>query len=143
MPERGTVLLVESDPNESERLGEALEDAGYQVMACPGPKAPDYTCIGGSEGYCPLVERADVVVVDTWIPGNEIGVGTSSDELLELYAASGRTVVVLGPGGGLRSPFAPGHIVHLAERPDVPEVVAAVRTAPDVEGFVLRGASSG
>jgi CheY-like chemotaxis protein len=139
MPGEGTVLLVESDPNESERLGEALEDAGYRVIACPGPTAPEYTCIGGRQDHCPLLERADVVVLDTWLAGDEMGVGTSSDELLELYAASGRTVVALGAGGGLRSPFAAGHVVHLAERPDVPEVVAAVRTAPAVEGFVLRG----
>jgi hypothetical protein len=78
------------------------------------------------------------VVLDTWLAGDEIGIGTSSDALLELYAASGRTVVALGPAGGLRSPFAAGHVVRLGERPGANEVVAAVRTAPAVEGFVLR-----
>jgi hypothetical protein len=137
MPDEGTVLLVEADEGERERLGKALEDGGYQVMACQGPTAPDYTCIGGWEGYCPLLERADVVVLDTWLASDEIGVGTSSDELLQLYAGSGRTVVALGPGGSL-SPYAGGHVICLDERPEVGEVVAAVRTAPEVEGFVLR-----
>lgn len=79
---------MESDERERERLGEALEDAGYYVIACPGPTAPDYTCIGGREGYCPLLERADVVVLDPWLAGDEVGVGTTPDELLELYAGT-------------------------------------------------------
>jgi hypothetical protein len=48
MPVTGTVLLVEADEGERERLGEALEDAGYEVVGCPGPTVPDYTAsVGG------------------------------------------------------------------------------------------------
>jgi hypothetical protein len=141
MPEEGTVLLVESDTNERERIGEALEDAGYQVIGCPGPTAPDYRCIGGREGYCPLLERADVVVLDSWLAGDELGIGTPSDELLDLYAGGGRPVVVLG-SGGWRQPFAGGRVIYLDEHPKTGEIVAAVRTAPEVEGFVLRGLPS-
>jgi CheY-like chemotaxis protein len=137
MSDDGTVLLVEADERERERLGEALESAGYEVIACPGPTAPEYTCIGGWEGYCPLLERADVVVLDTWLAGDEVGVGTSSTELLQLYTGSGRTVVAIGSGGRL-SPFAGGSVICLQERPEAGEVLAAVRSAPDVEGFVLR-----
>jgi hypothetical protein len=137
MPDEGTVLLVEADEAERERLGKALEDGGYRVMACPGTTAPDYTCIGGREGYCPLLERADVVVLDTWLAGDEVGVGTSSDQLIEMYATGGRTVVALAPGGWL-DPFTGGHVIRLDDRPEATEVVAAVRSAPDVEGFVLR-----
>jgi hypothetical protein len=64
-------------------------------------------------------------------------VGTSSNELLELYAGSGRTVVVLGSGGWL-APFLGGHVIRMEGHPEAGQVVAAVRTAPDVEGFVLR-----
>jgi hypothetical protein len=137
MPEEGTVLLVEADEAERERLGQALEDGGYQVMACPGPTAPDYTCIGGREGCCPLLERADVVVLDSWLAGDELGLGTPSDDLLDLYTGAGRPVVVLG-SGGWRQPFAEGRVIYLDDRPDASETVAAVRSAPDVEGFVLR-----
>src|SRR5439155_17121019 len=56
-----TVLLVNLDATERDGLGEALEDAGFQVLDCPGPSFPDYTCIGAREGYCPLVEHADSV----------------------------------------------------------------------------------
>ena len=137
MPGEGTVLLVEADDGERQRLGDALEDAGYQVIACPGPTAPDYTCIGGREGYCPLLERADVVVLDTWLAGDEVEVGTSSDELLAIYATSGRTVLAVGPAS-LVDPFAGAHVVRLGEHPGTGEVVAAVRAAPEVNGFVLR-----
>jgi CheY-like chemotaxis protein len=136
MREERTVLLVESDASERERLGDALEQAGYRVIECPGPTFPEHTCIGGRDGYCPLVERADVVVLDVWLAGDEVG--TTSDELLELYAARGRTVVAIGGGGWLRGPSAPGHVVHLEARPESRDLVAAVRDAPEVEGLVLR-----
>jgi len=136
MPHEGTVLLVESEEGERERLGKSLEAAGYQVIACPGPTAPDYTCIGGREGYCPLLERADVVVLDPWLAGDEIGVGTSSDDLLALYADSGRTVVAID---AVRlDPVARGNIIRLDRHPEAQAVVAAVRIAAEADGFVLR-----
>ena len=135
MPQDGTVLLVESDEGERERLGTALEGAGYQVIACPGPTAPDYTCIGGREG-CPLLERADVVVLDPWLAGDEIGVGTTSDDLVALYAGRGRTVVAIDAVH--LDPIAQGNIIRLDRHPEARSVVAAVRIAAEVEGFVLR-----
>jgi CheY-like chemotaxis protein len=143
MPEQGTVLLVESHERERERLGKVLEDAGYQVIVCPGPTAPDYRCIGGREGYCPLLEQADVVVLDPWLPGDELGVGTSSDELVALYAGRGRTIFVLGYSGGWQNPYAAGHVVYLDERPDEGTIVAAVRGAPEADGFVFRRPEDG
>jgi hypothetical protein len=139
MPNEGTVLLVESDDAESERLGRALENAGYEVIACPGPTAPEYVCIGGREGYCPLVERTDVVVLDPWLAGDDDGVGTSADALVELYVSRGRTLILLGSVGWL-DPFTGGHVVILGDRPAASDVVAAVRSAPEADGFVLRGA---
>jgi hypothetical protein len=136
MPQEGTVLLVESAEGERDRLGKALEDAGYQVIACPGPTAPNYTCIGGREGYCPLLERADVVVMDPWLAGDEIGVGTSPDELFALYAGSGRPVVAID---AVRlDPVARGSMIRLDRHPEPQAVVAAVRVAAEADGFVLR-----
>lgn len=138
MPGQGTVLLVESDEAESERLGRALEEAGYEVVACGGPSAPDYTCIGGREGFCPLVERADVVVLDPWLAGDEIGARTSADTLVQLYAGRGRTVLLLGSVGWL-DPFIGGHVIGLGDRPEASDLIEAVRSAPGAEGLVLRG----
>lgn len=137
MPNEGTVLVVESDDGERERLGKALESRGYDVLACPGPTAPGYSCIGSTQGYCPLIERADVVVLDTWLAGDDVGVGASADELLSLYTDRGRTVVAIGAGGSI-SPYVDGHVIALPDRPAEADVAAAVRAAPDVEGFVLR-----
>jgi hypothetical protein len=137
MPDEGTVLLVELDESRRERLGKALDGAGYEVIACPGPTAPDYRCIGGREGYCPLVERADVVVLDPWLAGDELGVGTSADELVQLYSQRGRTVVLLGSIGWL-DPFIGGHVVGLGDHPGAADVLEAVRSAPEADGFVLR-----
>jgi hypothetical protein len=137
MPSAGTVLVVESEHEDRERLGRALEDEGYEVLSCPGPMEPDYTCIGGREGYCPLVERAEVVVLDPRLAGDEYGLGTSADVLVELYANRGRTVVLLGTAGWL-DPFTGGHVVSLGDRPEASEVLAAVRSAREADGSVLR-----
>jgi hypothetical protein len=48
-------------------------------------------------------------------------------------------VVLLGSAGWL-DPFRAGHVVRLDDRPDPDQVVAAVRSAPDAAGFVLRDA---
>jgi hypothetical protein len=127
-----------SSPSAWFRSGTKGRPRRVDVVACPGPTAPEYTCIGGREGYCPLVERADVVVLDPWLAGDEYGVGTSADDLVEVYASGGRTVILLGSVGWLE-PFIGGHVVGLGERPDAGDVVAAVRTAPEADGFVFRG----
>ena len=87
------------------------------MISCPGPTAPDYRCIGDRESYCPLVEHADVVVLDPWLAGDELGVGTTADVLVDLYVGRGRTVVLLGSAGWL-DPFAAGHVMRLDDRPE-------------------------
>jgi hypothetical protein len=137
MMQRGTVLMIESYPEATDRLGDALEAAGYEVLACPGPSGPDYTCVGARERHCPLVERADVVVLDPRLEGDELGIGTSANALVELYEGSGRPVVVLGAIGWVE-PFTGGRVMQLGDRPETREVVGAVRSATEAEGFVPR-----
>ena len=90
------VLLVEADATSSREYGKWLEDYGYDVMTCPGPTAPDYTCVGAREGYCPLVGVADVVVLDLDLDSEIEETGTSASELLGLYTNSGKPVVAVG-----------------------------------------------
>lgn len=94
---RPTVLLVEADAEDRESLGSWLEDAGFDVLACPGPRAPSYVCVGGREGWCPLIEPADVVVLDLRLAGEDSMQGTSAAELFALYTSSGKSVVAVGP----------------------------------------------
>ena len=135
---KSTILLVESDPVERERLASALERGGFDVIGCPGPSAPDYTCIGGREGFCPLLEQADAVVLDVWLTGDELGVGTPSEQLLEMYLADGRSVVTIGAGAWPTTE--PAQVLPLGSYPDEDDLVAAVRSLPPSTGFVLRDA---
>lgn len=120
------VLLVEADPEERERLGSALEAEGFGVDLCPGPSAPDYTCVGGRTGNCPLVHEADVIVFDTTIPGEDLFEGTPATALLALYISSGRPVVTLVDRGWSES-YVDHRLVRLERFPPVRELVHAVK----------------
>ncbi len=96
----GTVLVVEADATERELFGSWLETSGFDVLVCPGPTEPDYTCVGSRDGVCPLVEEADVVVLDMSTESEAVVMGTAAEELLGLYLLSGARVVVLGSHPG-------------------------------------------
>lgn len=95
MEVRPVVLVVESDPGARDRLASWLEEAGYEVFVCPGPSGPEYVCVGGLGGPCPLVAAADAVVLDLWLEGDTVMEGTPAGELLVYYLASGKAVVAL------------------------------------------------
>jgi hypothetical protein len=121
-----SVLLVEADPAERDRLGDALERSGFDVLDCTGPAGPDYVCIGGRAGRCPLVDGADVVVLDLSLPGDDAMLGTPSSELVRVYVAAGRPLVTLGSHGdrGLDDEG----IIQLTRRPPTQDVVRSVRS---------------
>ena len=137
MPREGTVLLVENDEERARDLGRSLESAGYEVMRCIGPTAPGFTCIGDRYGYCPVVERADVVVLDPWLAGDEYEVGTTSDDLIKLYTDRGRSVIVTRSAGST-DPRIHGQVMHLRDGAVREDVVNAVASARDADGLVLR-----
>lgn len=120
-----TVLLVEADDEERERFGAWLEADGYRVLSCPGPTEPDYTCVGGRTGACPLMAEASIVVLDMSTRSEELVMGTAAEELLALYLWAGARVVALGshPGGEI-----PGQLVRRARHLDREELVSAVRS---------------
>ncbi len=89
------VLVVEQDDELRDRLGEWLEDVGFDVVACPGPTRPDYTCVAGRGKPCPLAEAADAMVIDLWLASDSVLFGTSSTELLGYYLSSKKPVVAL------------------------------------------------
>jgi hypothetical protein len=53
--------LEVADPAEAVSYWRFLGDLGYEIMWCPGPSASS-SCALVAEGYCPLVERADIVL---------------------------------------------------------------------------------
>jgi len=125
---RDTVLVVEADAPERERFGSWLEGAGFDVLMCPGPTEPDYTCVGARDGACPLVEEAGVVVLDMSTESEAVVMGTASEEILALYLLTGVRVVVLGshPGEEVE-----GQLVRLHRHPERACLVEAVRSLVD------------
>jgi DNA-binding response OmpR family regulator len=128
-PARRTVLLVEHDRGVLERLGEWLEEAGFQVMVCPGPTAPSYTCIGGEGGPCPLVRAADGVVLDPCLASDAVLTGTSAVELLSYYVSTGKPLVAFtgrDSDAAVRL-FGDDGVVFVRWPPDRRELVETVR----------------
>ena len=120
-----TVLVVEADPDERWLFGGWLEDAGYRVLACPGPMEPDFTCVGDRTGTCPLATDASVVVLDMSTHSEMVGLGTASEDLLGLYLFADRRVVALGshPGGEI-----PDQLLRRRRHPERDELLEAVRS---------------
>jgi len=89
------VLLVLADDEGRDIMGSWLEADGFDVMVCPGPGAPDYTCVGERTWRCPLADAADAVVLDGRLESGEVPDGTSPYDLLALYRSLDRPVLVL------------------------------------------------
>ncbi|HEX6230927.1 MAG TPA: hypothetical protein VF029_04390 [Actinomycetota bacterium] len=119
-----TILVVEADAAERGRFGSWLAGEGFDVLVCPGPTGPDYTCVGARSGACPLVAEAAVVVLDMSLESEAVVMGTAAEELLGMYLLTGRGVVVLGshPGGEV-----PGQLRRLPRHPGREELLGAVR----------------
>ncbi|HLA93400.1 MAG TPA: hypothetical protein VJO36_07700 [Actinomycetota bacterium] len=119
-----TVLLVQADEAERDRLASWFEEAGFEVATCPGPTGPDYTCVGSRGGACALAAEASVVVLDMSLESEAVVRGTAAEELLALYLFGGHKIVALGshPGGEV-----PGQLVRLHRHPERDELVHAVR----------------
>lgn len=92
------MLVVEADPPVRSRIGGWLEAEGYEVLSCPGPMPPGYTCVIARERRCVLAEAADLVVLDTWLESSDAMEGTPPDELLAAYLALDLPVVLLRRG---------------------------------------------
>jgi hypothetical protein len=126
--EARTVLLVEADAEERERMGSWLDDEGFDVITCTGPTEPDYTCVGARAGACPLAQAAPVVVLDMSTRSEGVMQGTAAEELLGLYLLGGARVVALSshPGEEIR-----GQLVRLRRHPEREELLRAVRSLDD------------
>jgi CheY-like chemotaxis protein len=125
--DKGRVLLVEAQPANRRRYADWLEESGYEVSVCPGPTAPDYSCVGGRRGRCPLVEPADIVVLDLDLDSEIEQEGTSAFELLSLYTGSGKPVVAVGTDPGIVGVFPERLAAGLLGPATRPQLVQAVR----------------
>lgn len=112
------ILVVEFDADERNRISQWLEEAGFDVLVCPGPSAPDFTCVGGRTGRCPLAEAAGLVILDLSLGSDLFMTGTPAWEIMLFYAELGKKLIVIS-----------GHEEAVSARPD--DRVAVVRRPYD------------
>jgi CheY-like chemotaxis protein len=129
--ENRRVLVVEAEPSNRRRYSAWLEDSGFEVSACPGPSAPDYSCVGARQGRCPLVEPVDAVVLGLDLDSEVEGEGTSAAELLSLYTGTGRPVVAVGSDPRIVRVYPERLTIGLAGPPTRGQLVGAVGRAID------------
>lgn len=102
-----TILVVATEASIRDRVGAAIEAAGWSVLNCPGPAGPDYVCLGVRGSGCPLADEADGVVLDLDLDSDLVMEGTTAIELVAFYLAAGRPVVALAHEGvAFTHPFA-------------------------------------
>ena len=90
-----TVLVVSSDRGLSTAVAGWLENAGYQVMTCPGPRGSQARCYGLQGGRCALDAGADLTVLDLHPVGPDLVDRTTRAALVDLYRSGNRPVLVL------------------------------------------------
>jgi hypothetical protein len=126
--EPGQILLVERDPKARELIGSWLQDAGYEVLLCPGPTAPDYSCIGGRGRRCALVDPATVIIVDLSLARAAILQGSAGMDLLGYYLSTGKRVIALGPREQPLGRVLEEHLIPMGEVPDRQGLVQTIRS---------------
>ena len=128
-----TAVVVSEDDGLRQGVASWLEEAGLEVMVCPGPRAPHFTCIGLEGGACPLVAGTDVVLLDLHPEPGELVDNTSRRELLRHYTAAGhRVIAMVDAGASVELPRVAGVTVteRLAERAALVDVVREVLQHP-------------
>jgi DNA-binding response OmpR family regulator len=93
--DRPVILIVDRDLGTRDRVGRWLEEAGLDVMACPGPTAPEFMCVGSRDGRCPLAQEADLIVLDVWLESDAAMLGTRSRNLVRFYRSWDKPLVVM------------------------------------------------
>ena len=104
-----------------------VHEAGFEVVACPGPQGPDFDCAGASSYGCPLAEDADLVVLDLELESDLMVCGVAAWELLHYYRSLDKPVVVLTAPGDPTRPLPEQRIAVLRRPPDRSALVEAIR----------------
>lgn len=130
------VLLVDADPAARERIGKWLSQEGYDVIECPGPSAPDYTCLGSRGMDCPLAKAAAVVVLDLNLASDAVVAGTPSWRLVDYYIGRGHPVVAISGPQQMGRFFFDDRVISLDKPIDRDSVIAAVKNLAAKRGSV-------
>lgn len=123
----GPVLLVESQPDTRNTIAGWLEDAGYEVLVCPGPGEPDYVCLGGRGSACPLATPADLVVLSMQLRSDDMQQGTPGWLLLSYYVEQGKQVIAISGEPDAIHPLADEQVTVLQRPVDRGDLIDAAR----------------
>ncbi len=126
-PREKLVLLVEPDEGDRERLGSWLEKTGFGVMECRGPDRLDYACLGVQGRPCPLVDTADLAILDLRLLSDAFPWRAPSLLLLRYYLNAGKPVLLLDTHGGHRKPYREDGLIFLKSRPGRRTFIGGVR----------------
>lgn len=126
--EPGPILLVEHDEEIRELIEGWLQGAGYDILACPGPSAPDYSCIGGRAWHCPLVDPASLIVLDLSFRRDAILRASIGVDLLGYYLLTSKPIITLGRGDDLLADPVEVQTIALERIPDRRDFLATVRS---------------
>ena len=124
----GTVIMVESQDETRAMMADWLEDAGYEVLACPGPGGPDYLCLGGRGLACPLAAPADIVVLSMQLRSDYMQQGTPSWILLAYYVEAGKRVVAITSEPNSVNPLSDDQCTVLKRPVDRADLIDALKT---------------
>jgi hypothetical protein len=104
-----TIVVVQRDPSVRDRYANWLRAAGYDVVTCAGPTAPDFFCPVLKHCGCMESENTDAMVYDTCLVSQEDHPASERIiyRLREFYPE--KPIVVIDCGG-----LAP-QLAHLAE----------------------------
>ena len=126
------ILIVHPDDGGRNRLADWLEDAGYGVIECPGPRRMDSTCLGVRGQSCGLVEIADLAILDGAVFRQADTNREAATCLLRYYLASDKPVLVLADGAGADFSFEDDRVA-VAPRANRQSVLAAVSELLDLD----------
>ncbi len=110
-----------------DRLGGWLEGAGFGVIECPGPNRIDLARPGVRGRRCPLVETADLAILDVRVVSDAFREKAPSRRLLRLYLSSREPVLLIGERAGPRRSFHENGVTILRARPSRRSLVGAVQ----------------
>lgn len=127
-------LVVAFDRSIGARTAKLLERTGFDVLWCPGPGQPDFTCIGVRSSRCPLAQTAELIVLDLWLEGDAEADGTGSIELLEYYRSTGTPIVALDHGAERARSFPDQQVTVLAWPPDPAQLREVALASLDAGG---------
>jgi len=114
---RGVILLAEDDASVLKAIGDALRDAGYEVLRASS----------GRDAVLMLTDKVDLLVTDLWMPGMDglalLEKAKARQPLVEVVMITGNATVPsavqamkLGSFDYLTKPFTPPELLDVVER---------------------------